>query len=88
MTPDSGDTTDTLTYNVTGLRPYSRYAIRVRAENRIGTSDPSQPSDEFWTHCIKPDLYPKEVGGGGGKVGDLVITWKVIAAFYVLENTV
>ncbi len=41
------DATETLTYNVTGLRPYSRYAVRVRAENMIGTSDPSEPSGEI-----------------------------------------
>lgn len=28
---------------------------------------------------MKPDLYPAQVGGGGGKAGDLVITWKVRA---------
>ena len=44
VVPDPGDLTETLRYNVTGLRPYSRYAIRVRAENKLGTSEPSQPS--------------------------------------------
>lgn len=33
-------------------------------------------ADEFSTLPVKPDLAPEEVGGGGGKVGDLQITWK------------
>ena len=34
-------------------------------------------TESFITHDVVPDKYPEEVGGGGGKVGDLTITWKV-----------
>lgn len=64
--PEKGPT-GTYTYNVTGLRPFSTYQLRVRAENEIGTSEPSKPTDQFTTESIKPDLYPQQVGGGGGK---------------------
>ena len=35
-------------------------------------------TEEFTTWAVKPDKPPTEVGGGGGKVGDLTITWKVM----------
>ena len=31
----------------------------------------------YTTRPDRPYTYPKELGGGGGKVGDLTITWKV-----------
>ena len=34
----------TYMYTINDLRPYSRYRIRLRAENRLGTSVPSIPS--------------------------------------------
>ena len=34
-------------HNVTGLRPYSQYQVRMRAENDYGTSTPSLPSGIF-----------------------------------------
>jgi len=70
------DTFGTMVHTLTNLRPYSEYQIRLRAENRLGTSVPSLPSERFSTIPVKPDLYPEMIGGGGGKVGDLVITWK------------
>ena len=27
--------------------------------------------------AVKPDLYPEQIGGGGGKTGELSISWKV-----------
>ncbi|ELT90327.1 hypothetical protein CAPTEDRAFT_180331 [Capitella teleta] len=70
------DERETMHFNVTDLRPYSTYQLRIRAENSYGTSIPSTPSQEFTTWAVKPDRAPEEVGGGGGRVGDLTITWK------------
>ena len=79
--PVEPENDDPYSVNVTGLRPYSAYKLRMRAENELGTSNPSIPSDEFKTLEVKPDLYPQEVGGGGGKVGELVITWRPLDAW-------
>ena len=78
VTPDG---TEMYYYNVTGLRPYCWYNLRVRAENELGTSDASLPSESFVTGGTLPDKAPEDVGGGGGKVGDLVITWTVQLLF-------
>ena len=71
------DVTEMYYHNVTSLRPHSVYELRVRAENELGTSDSSLPSQGFTTDGTKPDKAPDDVNGGGGKVGDLVITWTV-----------
>ncbi|CAD5115430.1 DgyrCDS4405 [Dimorphilus gyrociliatus] len=65
-------------YNITlnDLRPFSNYYFRVRAENSLGTSEPSIPSKMIETLETKPDLAPKQVGGGGGKVGTLHVSWE------------
>ena len=63
-TPDGSGT---YRVNVTSLRPYSTYTLRMRAENILGTSSPSMPTDSLTTIAVKPDMYPEEVGGGGGQ---------------------
>jgi hypothetical protein len=70
------DSYGTYQLNVTGLRPFSEYQVRIRAENELGTSDPSDASERFTTLPVKPDLAPLQVGGGGGKAGTLVTTWQ------------
>nr|AUG84451.1 contactin [Platynereis dumerilii] len=60
---------------VTGLSPFSNYRFRVRAINVLGIGKASLPSTMYTTLAAPPLEIPHNVGGGGGKVGDLVITW-------------
>lgn len=57
------------------LLPWSVYEFRVQAVNYLGTGKPSAPSPQFSTLPDKPYNAPSNVGGGGGKIGDLTITW-------------
>lgn len=57
------------------LLPWSVYEFRVQAVNYLGTGKPSAPSPQFSTLPDKPYSAPSNVGGGGGKIGDLTITW-------------
>lgn len=59
------------------VTPWASYEFRLYAVNELGTSPPSDPSPQ---HNIPPDRpykYPSHVSGGGGKIGDLTITWRV-----------
>uniref|UniRef100_W4VRM9 Putative contactin 3 plasmacytoma associated n=1 Tax=Corethrella appendiculata TaxID=1370023 RepID=W4VRM9_9DIPT len=61
---------------VTGLTPWSGYEFSVAAVNDLGVGVPSAPSPLYSTSDDKPYVHPKNVGGGGGKIGDLTITWE------------
>lgn len=63
------------TTEVTGLAAWSAYTFRVRAANSFGYGDASQASDTCNTNQDKPGAAPTNVTGGGGKIGDLKITW-------------
>lgn len=58
------------------LLPWSTYEFRVSAGNMLGYGLPSAPSPMYNTPPEKPFIAPQQVGGGGGKIGDLTITWK------------
>lgn len=60
-----------------GLTPYCTYEFRVQAGNELGLGLPSLPSPRYRTLSDKPYKAPDNIGGGGGKIGDLIITWKV-----------
>ena len=60
---------------VTNLTPWSSYEFSVTAVNILGIGAPSAPSPIYSTHEDKPYIAPRNVGGGGGKIGDLTITW-------------
>ncbi|KAK1129512.1 hypothetical protein K0M31_019233 [Melipona bicolor] len=57
------------------LNPYTTYEFRVCAFNDLGYSLPSSPSPQYSTPSDKPTKVPSNIGGGGGKIGDLTITW-------------
>lgn len=57
------------------LTPWSTYEFRVAAWNELGRGAASAPSPRHSTPPDKPYYPPSNVGGGGGKIGDLTITW-------------
>ncbi|XP_066587501.1 contactin [Prorops nasuta] len=57
------------------LNPYTTYEFRVAAFNEHGYGLPSSPSPQYSTLYDKPTRAPSNIGGGGGKIGDLTITW-------------
>lgn len=60
---------------VTNLTPWSSYEFSVTAVNDLGIGAASAPSPIYNTYDDKPYIAPRNVGGGGGKIGDLTITW-------------
>ncbi|KAM5204402.1 neuronal cell adhesion molecule isoform 12-T24 [Hipposideros larvatus] len=63
------------------LSPYVSYSFRVRAENKVGKSLPSQPSEQYLTKAAEPDKNPTTVEGLGSEPDNLVITWKPLNGF-------
>lgn len=61
--------------DVAYLAAWSAYTFRVVASNNYGYGEPSQASDSCNTNQDKPGAPPTNVTGGGGKIGDLKITW-------------
>jgi len=57
------------------LNPYTTYEFRVLAFNELGYGPPSSPSPQYSTPPDKPTKSPSNISGGGGKIGDLSITW-------------
>lgn len=51
------------------------YEFRILAYNDFGYGLPSAPSGQYSTPAEKPYKAPSNIGGGGGKSGDLTITW-------------
>ncbi|XP_054726388.1 contactin [Anastrepha obliqua] len=60
---------------VSNLIPWCSYEFSVSAVNDLGIGIPSTPSPIYSTYEDKPYIAPRNVGGGGGKIGDLTITW-------------
>jgi len=57
------------------VSPYSTYEFRVSAANTLGYGPFSQPSPQYNTRPDRIYQAPDDVSGGGGKTGDLTITW-------------
>lgn len=63
---------------IEGLSPYCSYEFAVAAVNNLGTGPQSLPSPSHNTLHDKPYTAPTNVSGGGGKIGDLIITWDTL----------
>lgn len=63
---------------VTNLTPYCSYEFAVAAVNDLGIGPQSAPSPAHNTLHDLPYIAPRNVGGGGGKIGDLTITWDAL----------
>ncbi|XP_027128101.1 neuronal cell adhesion molecule a isoform X11 [Larimichthys crocea] len=63
------------------LSPYVYYSFRVLAINRVGASQPSQPSSQYRTNPAAPDENPSDVQGVGTEPGNLVISWTPLTGF-------
>ncbi|XP_040005516.1 neuronal cell adhesion molecule a isoform X1 [Xiphias gladius] len=63
------------------LSPYVYYSFRVLALNRVGYSNPSQPSRQYRTNPAAPDENPSDVQGVGTEPGNLVISWTPLTGF-------
>lgn len=59
------------------LQPWSKYEFRMIAGNDLGFGEISLPSPQVNTPADRPYKAPKNITGGGGKIGDLTIVWKV-----------
>jgi hypothetical protein len=57
------------------VSPYSTYEFRISAANTLGYGPSSIPSPQYNTRPDRIFQPPTNVGGGGGKTGDLTITW-------------
>ncbi|XP_014603516.1 PREDICTED: contactin [Polistes canadensis] len=57
------------------LNPYTTYEFRISAFNELGYGLPSMPSPQYSAPSDKPSKPPSNIGGGGGKIGDLTMTW-------------
>lgn len=63
---------------VEGLSPYCSYEFAVAAINSLGIGPQSLPSPSHNTLHDRPFTAPQKVTGGGGKIGDLIITWDTL----------
>lgn len=57
------------------MSPWSNYTFRVIARNKIGPSQPSEPSDRCSTEEDVPHKNPEKVVGRGSSPTNLEITW-------------
>ncbi|XP_006882701.1 PREDICTED: neuronal cell adhesion molecule isoform X3 [Elephantulus edwardii] len=63
------------------LSPHVNYSFRVVAVNNIGSSPPSEASEQYLTKAAEPDKNPTNVEGLGSEPDNLVITWKPLSGF-------
>uniref|UniRef100_A0A3Q3WSB8 Uncharacterized protein n=1 Tax=Mola mola TaxID=94237 RepID=A0A3Q3WSB8_MOLML len=69
---------NTLTATVVDLNAWVEYEFRVLAKNSVGVGEPSSVSVRTRTEDAVPDVAPGNVGGGGGRRSELVITWEPV----------
>lgn len=57
------------------MTPWANYTFRLIAENKIGPSEPSTPSEQCTTQPDVPHKNPENVRGHGTTPNNLVISW-------------
>lgn len=57
------------------MTPWSNYTFRLIAENKIGPSEPSPPSEQCTTQPDVPFKNPENVQGQGTTPNNLIISW-------------
>ncbi|XP_033733022.1 contactin-like [Pecten maximus] len=77
-----GNSRDMRNILVSGLDPGNGYRFRVQAANAYGIGIYSKPSQVYQTKPAPPSRAPSSVNGGGGSVGDLTMTWRILARVY------
>lgn len=60
---------------VEGLRPYTKYQLRLIAENVRGRGAPSDPAKPFETHQAEPESAPQNVYAEPLTAQDLSVAW-------------
>lgn len=63
---------------ISNLTPWSGYEFSVCGVNDLGIGEPSAPSPLYNTINDKPYIYPRNLTGGGGKIGDLSLRWTAL----------
>ncbi|XP_042239978.1 contactin-like isoform X2 [Homarus americanus] len=64
------------------LSPWASHEFRVQGLNSLGKGQFSAPSPQANTKQDIPFTTPTNLGGGGGKTGDLTITWDPLPGEY------
>lgn len=62
-------------FMVEGLRPYTKYQLRLIAENVRGRGAPSDPAKPFETHQTDPETPPQNVYAEPLSSSDLSVVW-------------
>lgn len=79
-----GQNTKRRTTTIGNLYSNIPYQLRVRAVNALGVGEPSRPSRGIVTLPKAPTKMVRNVTGGGGKEGTLVVKWEPLT--YVEQN--
>jgi hypothetical protein len=74
--------------HVVDLLPYNFYKFRVSSHNKFGDSQISLATLPKRTSAAAPIASPANVGGGGGFVGQLVVTWQPLQRSYYGDDAV
>uniref|UniRef100_A0A0N4ZCH2 Basement membrane-specific heparan sulfate proteoglycan core protein-like n=1 Tax=Parastrongyloides trichosuri TaxID=131310 RepID=A0A0N4ZCH2_PARTI len=65
-------------FKITGLRPNTRYIIRLVAENIKGFGAPSLPSDVFFTEKTIPEHPPEKVEAEPQMMNSIQVFWNLL----------
>jgi len=73
---------------VVDLLPYNYYTFRVTSRNAYGLSAAYLSTLPKRTAASAPIVSPSKVGGGGGFVGQLVVSWEALPRSYYGDDDV